>query len=484
MSAEFFKVLGQIAGVAGISLGVILILFREIIRKKIFPTFTKVQAYKIIRLIIIVVFTLALFGIGAWVFIEHVKAKNTNKKTVVLRPKLVYSEKNPKVIGIYPNDLFGINQKNGLIEAIKYYSNDIDVIHLDFLSYKEMKSESFQKLTDSLKTLLEKENIIAISGPSITECTDDVLKAIKDTKSQVPIFISSAAPRDFLKWDDFRKSINLYRIATGIDDRAESLANFLKEHSHLKKTALLIETNKSTKKTYGELFFDQILKKSENFSSYQEEGKITVYYYDRSHINEYDLLFNSIKSDYKTIFLLGVGNQFKYTIDKYYRGDYPAEGLPKFGGWMYGYAMNDELAKSNTNIIDNKIFEITDLNLKRIFDIDITGSINVFRSKFGGFHPGLRDEAFSFDAGHCIVNAYKALKTNNDHNPSEYLFFNNETLFYYKKLIDNPSEPFDGISSKIIFLDGLNTSRSLSCAIYDALNNKWKHIRDIDLMEL
>jgi hypothetical protein len=62
------KTFGQIAGIGGLSLLVFIYLFREVIRKNIFPRFTREHAYQIIRLFMILVFLLSLSGIGAWVY--------------------------------------------------------------------------------------------------------------------------------------------------------------------------------------------------------------------------------------------------------------------------------------------------------------------------------------------------------------------------------------------------------------------------------
>jgi|GEM_PF-4919838 len=61
---------GQIAGIAGISVGVLLVLFRDIIRKEIFPRLTKAQGFRVLTLIIITVWSVALVGVGAWVLVE------------------------------------------------------------------------------------------------------------------------------------------------------------------------------------------------------------------------------------------------------------------------------------------------------------------------------------------------------------------------------------------------------------------------------
>ncbi len=63
------KTLGQIAGIGGISLGVLLIVLRDIIRKNIFPKFKDEKlAFSLLRLIVVVVWITAIAGIGAWVY--------------------------------------------------------------------------------------------------------------------------------------------------------------------------------------------------------------------------------------------------------------------------------------------------------------------------------------------------------------------------------------------------------------------------------
>jgi hypothetical protein len=66
MDAELLKTLGQILGIAGVALGVFFLLFREIIRKAIFPTLKKDDAYKLLRLISVLIWSVAVIGIGAW----------------------------------------------------------------------------------------------------------------------------------------------------------------------------------------------------------------------------------------------------------------------------------------------------------------------------------------------------------------------------------------------------------------------------------
>lgn len=66
MEPGLLQTAGAVAGVAGIALVVFLWLFREVIRKNIFPLMTEERGYRTIRLFMILATVVALAGIGAW----------------------------------------------------------------------------------------------------------------------------------------------------------------------------------------------------------------------------------------------------------------------------------------------------------------------------------------------------------------------------------------------------------------------------------
>jgi len=68
MDVQIFRILGGIAGLAGIAVGMILLLYREIVRKNIFPTLTRTDAYRLLRMIAILSWSVAIFGIFGWVW--------------------------------------------------------------------------------------------------------------------------------------------------------------------------------------------------------------------------------------------------------------------------------------------------------------------------------------------------------------------------------------------------------------------------------
>ncbi len=82
---DFIKEWGLIAGVAGLGLGVFLVLFREVIRKKIFPTLTKKQGFQILLTFMILVWSIALFSL----VIYYNQSQDNNDKTEGTENELV-----------------------------------------------------------------------------------------------------------------------------------------------------------------------------------------------------------------------------------------------------------------------------------------------------------------------------------------------------------------------------------------------------------
>jgi hypothetical protein len=70
MDTELIRLAGSIAGIGGLAIGALLLIFRDVIRKEIFPSLTREHAYRIVRLLIVLTFLIALAGIAAWVWVQ------------------------------------------------------------------------------------------------------------------------------------------------------------------------------------------------------------------------------------------------------------------------------------------------------------------------------------------------------------------------------------------------------------------------------
>lgn len=58
MDSNLFKIVGVIAGIGGIAIATVVLIFREVIRKEIFPQLTKHQAYILLNRIIVLTFVI------------------------------------------------------------------------------------------------------------------------------------------------------------------------------------------------------------------------------------------------------------------------------------------------------------------------------------------------------------------------------------------------------------------------------------------
>jgi hypothetical protein len=83
MEADILKTVGQVAGIGGLALGVLSITFRDIIRKNIFPKLPPAEAYRLLRLITLAVWSVAIVGIGAWVYMAHASTPNVKADSVL-----------------------------------------------------------------------------------------------------------------------------------------------------------------------------------------------------------------------------------------------------------------------------------------------------------------------------------------------------------------------------------------------------------------
>lgn len=69
MDIDLISVLAKVAAPAGLAIGAFLYVMRDIVAKNIFPSLTKERAYRVILIIIIASWSIALTSIGAWVYV-------------------------------------------------------------------------------------------------------------------------------------------------------------------------------------------------------------------------------------------------------------------------------------------------------------------------------------------------------------------------------------------------------------------------------
>jgi hypothetical protein len=85
MNLEILSIVGKIAGIGGLAIGMIILIFKDIIAKNIFPTLTKTQAYSLLKLIIIFSFFIAIFGIFAGIYIHYLPTPQSQKEKIEMQ---------------------------------------------------------------------------------------------------------------------------------------------------------------------------------------------------------------------------------------------------------------------------------------------------------------------------------------------------------------------------------------------------------------
>lgn len=88
MDHEIFKIAGAVAGIGGIALAAVIFIFREIIRKEIFPRLTKGQGYRLLNRIVVLTFVIGVLGIVAYLLINLRNGTNyrSNNRNVEQKP--------------------------------------------------------------------------------------------------------------------------------------------------------------------------------------------------------------------------------------------------------------------------------------------------------------------------------------------------------------------------------------------------------------
>ena len=220
--------------------------------------------------------------------------------------------------------------------------------------------------------------------------------------------MESAGSPTAIGWDKFQHQLSIFRLHSGVDLRSRNIASFIDNaiSQHTKVTLLVEHQDPGEPTSFGELLQDEIRAKLPNWEIYVSAGSLTVVAFG-AHTLDHDLAkFRVAISKKGVVLLLGIGSQYKAIADQFYRMDQPGDSVQaQFGSWMTAYAINDSETKYRTD----RIFEITDVDVQNT-DVPAT-SFAIFERAFGTVSPALRDQAFSFDAGLCILRAFQFVKT-------------------------------------------------------------------------
>lgn len=350
---------------------------------------------------------LAVFLFCAFSILAIVMFGNPNGTVGIwLACKFTKSNEKPIIIAIHPNDSFGVDQSRGLRRALQ---SDLDRIKIVELSapYEDMKNNDVQGLVARLKNHVCKDNVVAVIGPSVTECTDSILSAIEDHNKNIPVFLGTAAPRELIGFGS--RKLPLFRISSGVDERALEFASIAQSLAESNTPMLfLFESNRESEgKTYGEYLFQAIQNHIPNWKHLAGSNLVRSKEFRPKRISEeYERLNLKVElMKEQVVLLLGTGSDFRAVVESFYSIENTDEIKAKLGSWMNGWVFR-QLAKSEKNYRWNLLFEITDVDWSRpIANIDIEKKTE-FMYEFKELTPENRDAALFFDSASLAIQAY------------------------------------------------------------------------------
>lgn len=76
MDAQLLKTVGSIAGVAGIALGIILLIYTEIVRRPSISKLSQKRSFELLRLIVIASWSIGVLGLGVWYWAQQPASNN------------------------------------------------------------------------------------------------------------------------------------------------------------------------------------------------------------------------------------------------------------------------------------------------------------------------------------------------------------------------------------------------------------------------
>ncbi|HET9283088.1 MAG TPA: hypothetical protein VFR24_14100 [Candidatus Angelobacter sp.] len=404
------------------------------------------------------------FSAGTYIWINSMNKERIEQSSVHL-PKPAPAI--PKIAIIQGEGGFGELHR----QAVKYALQQVvptEALSLDCAqSLADIKAGKSDKCMDQLRQWLDNQDVVAAVGPSATEATRSTIDTINHSGYKIPVFATSAAPRSELQWPGM--GIPVFRISTGIDERADELAkltHYLVDHKvHV---LFLVEHNWQTNvATYGERLESAIrLLDNQYWADHLNDGTVSRLEYQTGQIDQKcDSLNNEVQKK-QVIFLLGIGSDFRTVIDRCY-GSKASQA--KLMGFMNAYTIASISHESLTNI-----FEITDLDINSIASSAKPDALNHFEAKFGPLSPAVRDQAFSYDVGTILSKALEELHNAVSANPAlKY----SDALAIMTNAIQKTD--FDGITGHIRFATNKqgthlqNAQTKLTLTQYDSRKHKW-----------
>jgi hypothetical protein len=294
---------------------------------------------------------------------------------------------------------YGKLHEDGIRASLDGSEIGVELVH----EYLDKESDSFpggydrtdlRRLIDHVLSILGTGNVIAVVGPNGIATAAPVTKAVHGFKPQIPVFTESPLSRRMLGnqtregYGSLDLDRPLYRISSGLDERVTHVANITGQLllSNLRVSLLREDTIYSREIAEGVYWRPnaegRVRKKMPNDFCIKKEDPIAR---------------ASAAFDADFVFYLGTGQRYADIA----AGQLGQGKVVPFAGLMNAWAF----AKLDPAIYPFLI-DLEDIRVHSRGWCD-NAEQERFIASFTHIGPDTRDQAFSFDAGLCIRNAWK-----------------------------------------------------------------------------
>jgi len=369
------------------------------------------------------------------------------------------------VVAIYPSDSFGPDCHEGFVSAMRAFPN-AKPVKIDGATIADMKAGRMQSIEQGLRKAFSDYRVVGVVGPPISEISLQVVSLVVQLNPKVPVLLTSAISANDPTWQ-FKRHIPLFRVGSGIGQRAKEVQTLLKQlHTRQQRIVFLIENHSEGEpRSFGHRFFDEV----ENQMGSNLKSGARKYHrliFPSRHIDaEFQTIKNLVAEENTVLFLMGLDFQMRDLVEEFYRKQ-PDRTIPraKLIGWMNAHALNTVFQRGD--YYSNLVLEISDFSRSGSQAVPQTSWIPDITK---------RDAMNYHDSTLVILNAIGALSKNEGLPQDEPGY-----VRFLSQLGEAIAETeVTGIGGRIHFdASGQNDGRSLVFLTFESEKKSWTEISD------
>jgi hypothetical protein len=245
------------------------------------------------------------------------------------------------IVAIFPSDSFGANCREGFMDVMNRARGYVPVL-IDDVTIAEMKAGRTQGVERNLRKAFDQYHVVGVVGPPISEIAFPIASFVAELNPKVPVFLTAAISANEPTWQILRQRMPLFRVGSGIGQRAEGVQDLLKRVlDQRKKVVFLIESHsEDAPRSFGLRFFDEVERQMHYFSHISSTNYQRVTF-SSNRLDEEAEKFRTVLSQKNTVvFLMGLDFQMRFLVERFYKQDKNPAPSTVLIGWMNAHMLN------------------------------------------------------------------------------------------------------------------------------------------------